>query len=127
MKQATVALQTFRSLWYRCHLDDRGCHDKENTATSRTRLPVGPAPAMPREVLSCAGIDPNERVVRRSNDFVAKVFGHPFALSRRKSEGIATTAQNRPKAAFEDCQSLNKKIRGPTGRVFFYVCLISTD
>jgi hypothetical protein len=39
-----------------------------------------------REVLSCAGIDPNERVVKGLMDFVAKGVRTSVALSREESE-----------------------------------------
>ena len=39
-----------------------------------------------REVLSCAGIDPNERVVEGLMDFVAKGIRTSVALSREESE-----------------------------------------
>src|SRR6056297_546290 len=39
-----------------------------------------------REVLSCAGIDPNERVVKGMMDFVAKGVRTSVALSREESE-----------------------------------------
>ena len=37
-----------------------------------------------REVLSCAGIDPNERVVSGLMEFVAKVLGLPLLFLERK-------------------------------------------
>ncbi|QUS35381.1 DUF6280 family protein [Falsirhodobacter algicola] len=39
-----------------------------------------------REVLSCAGIDPNERVVKGLMEFVAKGIRTSVALSREESE-----------------------------------------
>ena len=39
-----------------------------------------------REVLSCAGIDPNERVVKGLMEFVAKGVRTSVALSREESE-----------------------------------------
>ena len=39
-----------------------------------------------REVLTCAGIDPNERVVQGLMDFVAKGVRTSVALSREESE-----------------------------------------
>jgi hypothetical protein len=39
-----------------------------------------------REVLSCAGIDPNERVVKGLMDFVSKGVRTSVALSREESE-----------------------------------------
>ena len=39
-----------------------------------------------REVLSCAGIDPNERVVSGLTDFVGKGIRTSVALSREESE-----------------------------------------
>jgi hypothetical protein len=39
-----------------------------------------------REVLTCAGIDPNERVVKGLMDFVAKGVRTSVALSREESE-----------------------------------------
>ncbi|MDO7737402.1 MAG: DUF6280 family protein, partial [Planktomarina temperata] len=39
-----------------------------------------------REVLSCAGIDPNERVVSGLMDFVGKGIRTSVALSREESE-----------------------------------------
>ena len=39
-----------------------------------------------REVLSCAGIDPNERVVKGLMDFVSKGIRTSVALSREESE-----------------------------------------
>ena len=39
-----------------------------------------------REVLSCAGIDPNERVVTGLMDFVGKGVRTSVALSREESE-----------------------------------------
>ena len=39
-----------------------------------------------REVLSCAGIDPNERVVQGLMDFVSKGVRTSVALSREESE-----------------------------------------
>jgi len=39
-----------------------------------------------REVLSCAGIDPNERVVKGLMDFVGKGVRTSVALSREESE-----------------------------------------
>ena len=39
-----------------------------------------------REVLSCAGIDPNERVVKGLMEFVSKGVRTSVALSREESE-----------------------------------------
>lgn len=52
-----------------------------------------------REVLSCAGIDPNERVVRGLMEFVAKGVRTSVALSREESERRAAAAQQEAEAA----------------------------
>ncbi len=46
-----------------------------------------------REVLSCAGIDPNERVVTGLMDFVGKGVRTSVALSREESERRNAAAQ----------------------------------
>ena len=46
-----------------------------------------------REVLSCAGIDPNERVVSGLMEFVAKGVRTSVALSREESERRNAAAQ----------------------------------
>lgn len=46
-----------------------------------------------REVLSCAGIDPNERVVSGLMDFVSKGVRTSVALSREESERRNAAAQ----------------------------------
>jgi len=46
-----------------------------------------------REVLTCAGIDPNERVVKGLMDFVAKGIRTSVALSREESERRNAAAQ----------------------------------
>jgi hypothetical protein len=52
-----------------------------------------------REVLSCAGIDPNERVVKGLMDFVAKGVRTSVALSREESERRQAMEQERAEAA----------------------------
>ena len=57
----------------------------ENTATAQSKLQDGRS-RDGREVLSCAGIDPNERVVEGLMEFVAKGIRTSVALSREESE-----------------------------------------
>ena len=57
-----------------------------------------------REVLSCAGIDPNERVVRGLMEFVARGVRTSVALSREESErrnaaAAAAAAEEEARAA----------------------------
>jgi hypothetical protein len=52
-----------------------------------------------REVLSCAGIDPNERVVKGLMDFVATGVRTSVALSREESERRQALEQERAAAA----------------------------
>jgi len=52
-----------------------------------------------REVLSCAGIDPNERVVSGLMDFVAKGVRTSVALSREESERRNAAAAAEAEAA----------------------------
>jgi len=52
-----------------------------------------------REVLTCAGIDPNERVVEGLMSFVAKGVRTSVALSREESERRAAALQLEAKAA----------------------------
>jgi hypothetical protein len=54
-----------------------------------------------REVLSCAGIDPNERVVTGLMDFVGKGVRTSVALSREESErrAVAEAAEGEARAA----------------------------
>lgn len=63
-----------------------------NTAMARNKLPAGRA-RDGREVLSCAGIDPNERVVSGLMDFVGKGVRTSVALSREESERRNAAAQ----------------------------------
>ncbi|MEM9032755.1 MAG: DUF6280 family protein, partial [Pseudomonadota bacterium] len=51
-----------------------------------------------REVLTCAGIDPNERVVTGLMDFVAKGVRTSVALSREESERRQAAEQARAAA-----------------------------
>ena len=52
-----------------------------------------------REVLSCAGIDPNERVVSGLMEFVAKGVRTSVALSREESERCNAAAAAEAEAA----------------------------
>jgi hypothetical protein len=52
-----------------------------------------------REVLSCAGIDPNERVVKGLMDFVSKGVRTSVALSREESERRAALDADHAEAA----------------------------
>ena len=52
-----------------------------------------------REVLSCAGIDPNERVVSGLMEFVAKGVRTSVALSREESERRNAAASDHAEAA----------------------------
>ena len=52
-----------------------------------------------REVLSCAGIDPNERVVSGLMDFVGRGVRTSVALSREESERRAVQAAAEAEAA----------------------------
>ena len=52
-----------------------------------------------REVLTCAGIDPNERVVKGLMEFVAKGVRTSVALSREESERRAQALLNDAEAA----------------------------
>ncbi|MCB6176883.1 DUF6280 family protein [Rhodobacter sp. Har01] len=52
-----------------------------------------------REVLSCAGIDPNERVVKGLMDFVSKGVRTSVALSREESERRAALEAEQAEAA----------------------------
>jgi len=54
-----------------------------------------------REVLSCAGIDPNERVVSGLMEFVAKGVRTSIALSREESERRNAAAQERQSHQYE--------------------------
>ena len=78
-----------------------------------------------REVLSCAGIDPNERVVAGLMEFVSKGVRTSVALSREESE-----RQNAAKAAAPLCAgrsstapcfafsaTMGRTARGPCPRV----------
>ncbi len=52
-----------------------------------------------REVLSCAGIDPNERVVQGLMEFVRRGVRTSVALSREESERRAAAAREKKEAA----------------------------
>ena len=52
-----------------------------------------------REVLSCAGIDPNERVVKGLMEFVSKGVRTSVALSREESERRAALEHDHAEAA----------------------------
>jgi len=52
-----------------------------------------------REVLTCAGIDPNERVVQGLMDFVAKGVRTSVALSREESERRQAAEEEAARAA----------------------------
>jgi len=52
-----------------------------------------------REVLSCAGIDPNERVVKGLMEFVSKGVRTSVALSREESERRAALEADQAEAA----------------------------
>jgi hypothetical protein len=52
-----------------------------------------------REVLSCAGIDPNERVVKGLMEFVGKGIRTSVALSREESERRAALEHDHAEAA----------------------------
>jgi hypothetical protein len=52
-----------------------------------------------REVLTCAGIDPNERVVNGLMDFVGRGVRTSVALSREESERRAAAAAEEAEAA----------------------------
>ncbi len=71
-----------------------------------------------REVLSCAGIDPNERVVEGLMDFVGK------GVRTAKSPSVATL-HNRLKLP-EDCQKFEQKdaAHGPRFFLAKFVCVM---
>ena len=69
-----------------------------------------------REVLSCAGIDPNERVVSGLMDFVGKGVRTSVALSREESER-RNAAEQEARAAYPTLLRTDQK-RGPYGAAF---------
>ena len=66
-------------------LDDAIADDKKYGNGPGTDRPLGPFPRRARGA-SCAGIDPNERVVTGLMDFVGKGVRTSVALSREESE-----------------------------------------
>ncbi len=70
-----------------------------------------------REVLTCAGIDPNERVVSGLMDFVSKGVRTSVALTREESERRQAAEQPRPP---DRTIAVSHAKRVPTGRVFAF-------
>ena len=83
-EQGTRARTLFASVEIAA-LEDALAHDQKYGHGSE-QLARGASSPETREVLSCAGIDPNERVVSGLMDFVGRGVRTSVALSREESE-----------------------------------------